>query len=258
MPLSDKSVIKSGDSLKAVMEYAPKTFSGEMTEQAKDYLRRRKQRDFDFRLSDEVSTQTKIADAERAQLAEEVEQKALEKLQEVQEKAYAEAHSIGLEEGKAKAFTEYSEHILEHLFQLAEVVKSLKSLKSDLIKYNESHIMHTVLQLASRVAMREIEMDQTIIVDVLKKAIAQAQAEENVTVQVSHQDLKFLEFLREETDKDLEFLKGLDFEANDSVVSGGCIIETNYGVVDATVEERVDKLWSSLKGNIPKSKDRVE
>jgi flagellar assembly protein FliH len=49
----------------------------------------------------------------------------------------------------------------------------------------------------------------------------------------------------------------MKFEPNEEVVDGGCIVETNYGEVDARIEQRVAQLWSVVSEIIPKVKDRI-
>jgi len=36
------------------------------------------------------------------------------------------------------------------------------------------------------------------------------------------------------------------------------VVETNYGVIDARMEERVTKLWNELKQSLPKVKSPIE
>jgi flagellar assembly protein FliH len=106
--------------------------------------------------------------------------------------------------------------------------------------------------------MTEIAEKPEMILDVVRQAILAAQSDEAVTVRVSPVDLEFIEQSRERLGKEFDLLKRAKLESSDSVTPGGCMIETNYGDVDATVEQRVDKLWKSLKEKLPKAPDPSE
>jgi flagellar assembly protein FliH len=100
--------------------------------------------------------------------------------------------------------------------------------------------------------MAEIAEKPEIILEIVRQAIQGAQSDESVNVRVSPVDLEFIEHVREKLGKEFDLLKRAKFEAAESITTGGCIVETNYGDVDATVEQRVNKLWDSLKEKLPK------
>ena len=93
---------------------------------------------------------------------------------------------------------------------------------------------------------------------VMREAIEMAQIEESVVVQVSPEQIEFLETLKKESGREFEFLKKVKLEASPEVTKGGCIIETNYGEIDARFEERVQKLWVGIEENLFRVKDKVK
>jgi flagellar assembly protein FliH len=128
------------------------------------------------------------------------------------------------------------------------------SLKKDLIAANEEHVMKMIYYMASRIAMYEIKGNEEAVLGVIKKSIEMSQSEEIVIVQVSEQQLNFLEELQKETKREFEFLKRVKFEGSPAVSEGGCVIRTNYGTIDAQLEERIHKLWTSIVDTLPKAK----
>jgi flagellar assembly protein FliH len=114
-----------------------------------------------------------------------------------------------------------------------------------------------MFQMASRLAKTELVNNNEAIVQVLRDAVGLAQDEENVTVRVSPTQFEFLETLKKETGREFEFIKKMKFEPDQEIADGGCIVETNYGEVDARIEQRMQQLWSVLSENMPKVKDKV-
>ena len=257
-----KSVLSKNEAQKIAVAYSPRKFPQVVTPAASGFVAFKSSREAQglessFRIDRIVAQQTGIADLERVSIEERVEREALGRLKELQEEAYKQAYQLGLEEGREKAYQESSEEYAMRLGTLEKLILSIENLKPELIAFNEAHIMRLTYVMAKKIAMGEISEHKELILSVVNKAIDAAQSDENITVRVSVDDLQFIDGMREKLGKEFDSLKRAKFESSDSITSGGCIVETNYGDVDATVEQRVDKLWESLVGKIPKVKGSV-
>lgn len=241
----------------SVLEYSPKNFALETPKAAIDYLNE-KARGADFVMSDVLRKTTGVEEIEKQSEEQKIEQKVLEKLTTVQEEAYKQAYDLGLEQGHQKAYEETKASLEKHVEDLKSLAANLNNIKHELIDQNEAHLIRLVFDIASRIAYDHVQENQETVLQVIKKAIEQAQAEENINVLVSPQQIALVESLKQENAKENEFLKNVKFEASETVSIGSCIVETNYGVVDASVDQRVQKLWSELKQSIPKVKSPVE
>jgi len=114
-----------------------------------------------------------------------------------------------------------------------------------------------IFQIASRIAKTEVQGNQEAIIQILRDAIGLAQDEEQVNVHVSPAQFDFLEQLKAETGREFEFLKKINFQSNKEISDGGCVVETNYGEVDARIEQRIEQLWITLSESLHKVKDRI-
>lgn len=241
----------------SVLEFSPRQFEISTPEAAIDYLQQ-KSRGSDFVMSDVLRKTTGVEEIEKQSEEQKIEQKVLEKLATVQEEAYQQAYKLGLEQGHAKAYEEKKSAMEEQLQSLISLSASLNNIKQELVYQNEAHLIRLVYDIASRIAFDHIEENHDSVVQVIKKAIEQAQADEHINVLISPLQAQLVESLKQDNSKETEFLKRVKFEPSDKVSLGSCIVETNYGVVDASVEERVQKLWTELKQSIPKVKSPVE
>jgi flagellar assembly protein FliH len=258
-----KSVLTEDEAQKIAVNYSPRKFPQAITKAASGFVAFQSSQEsagFNsaFQIDRIVAQQTGIAEIERASLEERVEREALVRLKELQEQAYKQAYQLGLEEGREKAYQESSEAFAQRLTSLEQLTTSIENLKPQLVSHNESHIVRLTYVMAKKIAMDEIAERPDLILKVVNQAIQGAQSDESVTVRVSQIDLDFIEQMREKLGKNFESLKRAKFEASDAITPGGCVVETNYGDVDATVEQRVNKLWNSLAGKLPKVKDVAE
>jgi flagellar assembly protein FliH len=241
-----------------VVKYVPRKFPHTLSPAAEAFHRfQTGSQKNDFRIDKIVAQQTGISELERLSIEEQVEIEALQKIKEIQEGAYQQAYALGLDEGREKSYQENAAVIEERLASLGQVLQSISSLKMDLVTFNEAHILKLIYFMAGQVAMDEIKTRPEIILTVLTKAIENAQSEENVTVRVSPADLQFIQGMIEKNGKDLEVIKKVKLQESENITVGGCIVETNFGVVDATVEQRFSKLWAELSEKLPKVKDVV-
>lgn len=255
MPWS-KAVLPKIAAKEVVLEYVPKKFELGTPKQALDYLEQKK-RGADFRLNETLRIQTGVDEIEKITDEEKTEARALELLKEVQENAYKEAYDLGLNEGRSEAFAKYSKEIEEKLTDLEGLLKSFGEAKKEILNFNESHIVQLVFQIANKIARVEVEKNDQSLLEVLRGAVTLAQDEENITVRVAAEQHEFVEELKKQSGRQFEFLKKIKFEPSSDITKGGCVVETNYGEVDARVEQRVDSLWSTLAENTPKVKAKI-
>jgi len=255
-PSLASAVLSKESAEKSVLEFVPVRFNLGTPEQAMNYLAE-KNRGSDFRMNDAIRIQTGINDVEKISESEKVEVAALEKLKGVQEAAYKEAFQLGLDEGRKQAFSKFSADITEQMQVLDKTLNAMKDIKKELAGFNEAHLMKLVYQMASRIAKVELEGNNEAIVKILRDAVGLSQDEENITVRVSATQFEFLEKVKLETGREFEFTKRMKFEPSTEIADGGCIVETNYGEVDARIEQRLEQLWSVLSESLPKVKDKV-
>jgi flagellar assembly protein FliH len=255
MPWS-RSVLKKDKTGSVVMEFIPIKFELGTSEQALSYLEQKKIGS-DFRMSDALRTQTGIDEIEKVAEQNRIEEKALVKLKDIQESAYKEAYNLGLEEGKKESFQKYNEDIEIKLNQLEELLSKISVLKTELEGQNEAHFIKLIFEIASKIAYQKIENDSGVIVEILRLSTNLAQQEESIVVRVAQNQFQFLEDLKNETNREFEFIKKLKFEPDKDIVAGGCVILTNYGEIDARVQERVQKLWEQLSEAAPKVKEKL-
>src|SRR5690606_8461506 len=108
--------------------------------------------------------------------------------------------------------------------------------------------------IASRIAMKEIAIDKEAIRTVLNQLLEEGQTTDEVIIRLSNEDFSFIEQLRETLRRPTDPLKRVRLEATDDVTSGGCLMETRFGTIDATVEERVSRVTESVYSKMPRHK----
>ena len=130
----------------------------------------------------------------------------------------------------------------------AEMVENILAIKDERAR-NLVNIEQEVLRLAVKIAEKiigeEIKHDENVRGEIVLNALRHARQQEMLTVRVSAADLPLLENMREKIDS-FGRAKFIDFVADQAVKSGGCIIESASGTIDARLETQLRILEKSL------------
>ena len=100
-----------------------------------------------------------------------------------------------------------------------------------------------VLQAAKRVVGRQLELNPDTIVDIVLQALAPITQNARVTINVNKADRESLEREKPRLKEILEQVKTLKIVERGDVSPGGCIIETETGIINATLENQ----WRSIE-----------
>jgi flagellar assembly protein FliH len=247
----EKPIIKAQAAGSETFDYKPREIALEASSAAKTFVHDSSLRSPDFKISELVARQTGISQLESDAHRDKINAQVLARLAEIQQKAYAEGYDLGRIEGTEKAFQECKAELLERLGAIESLLKRIEDLKSQILIDNEAELVNLVFLTAKKMALRDLEANRGAVLEILKGVAAESQADERVIVRLNIEDLVFLESLKEKSGKHIDLLRRVKFAADDAVKPGGCLIETEYGSVDATVEERVDRTWQTLQSRIP-------
>jgi flagellar assembly protein FliH len=166
-------------------------------------------------------------EAERAAQAEKIGGDLVSLEREAYEKGFAAGEKAGFELGLKKA---------EVLFSgLSGILDELSDFKTSLYGPCEHEMVGLSLAIARKVIQREVEKKDSVL-DCVRVAIKSVVAAGEIVIKVNPRDLEVL------NDNKGEFsrfsgagVKGLKIEADPEIDKGGCVIETNYGEVDASI-----------------------
>ena len=251
MPLF-KPVLKPRQDEIQYLVYEPRAFNVAIPEQAVPFARSQEPDvGRPFKISDLVAEKTKLSELEKQNFQARVQGEVLSRLKAVEEKAYAEAYNLGMKEGQDKGFNDMVSEIKTHVEQLRQIADSIVDQKKAIVIGNEKHLIETLFHIAKAIALDEIKANPEGILKVVTKALENAQSEEEIILRVNSSDGTFLEKVKSAAGSPFDKMPRLKIESTETVTPGGVIVETNYGVVDATIETRVKKVYEALVSKVP-------
>lgn len=126
---------------------------------------------------------------------------------------------------------------------------AIKEERAQILSTVESEILRLSVKLAEKIIGREVRHDESARVEIVLNALRQARQQEMLTVRVSANDLPLLEQIREKIDR-AGRAQYVDFVADQAVLQGGCIIESQSGTIDARLETQLRILESALLARV--------
>ena len=237
---------------KGVLNYEAKKIDMDMPRSARQFVGEQPPNTgHNFIIDELISKQTGIFEKEKMKIEQAIDDKVIEKLKDIQEKAYKEAYELGLEEGKKLAYDNNQEAIKFHLAEMITLFENLKIMKQDILNKNEGVFVDMIYFIAEKVVMEHVQKSETTTKEVIKQVIDSLDVKEDIAVRLNQEDFAIMQNLMGENSQEAEIFKKLKFYADPEIQKGGCMFETNHGLVDATLEERIAKLWTLLNQTKP-------
>lgn len=240
MPLS-KNIIEKEQADQLVLSFQPKSIEKVIGQTVIHYVEEQK-KGSDFRVDKIVADYVGIGEIEKDSQQKEIARQALELSKEIQEEAYREAYQLGLQEGREAAYQEEKSRIESEMLTVSQLIHEMKNIKTNMVKENEKQIVKLTFYLARRLFLRELNQNPDSILILVKKTLEMIQSEEHLNIRVSSQDKAWIDQYRDNFFKEIDIDPNTKIEEDDKLHPGGAVIETSHGVIDATVEQRLEKL----------------
>lgn len=148
------------------------------------------------------------------------------------EKLKEQAQKEGYEEG----FKAWAEHIAQ---LESEVIKVRQDLEKVLVP--------VALKAARKIVGREIELSEDTIVDIVSNSLKAVAQHKKITIFVNRKDLDPLEHHRPKLKQIFESLEVLSLRERADIAPGGCVIETEGGIINAQLENQWRALENALE-----------
>ena len=253
----DKGIIKAQQALKSTFDYKARDLTAAISPAAQSYADRDASRSPDFKLSALIAEQTGISRLENDAVQDAINARVLDRLAEVEEKAYREGFELGQTEGGERAFVAAQEALNQRLDSLNTVMARLERVRETRLVENETELLRLTFLIASKIAMRDISENAEAVLPILKQIVGEMQEIEKITVNISPGDNETIAALVERGDPRVEILARTKMVVDESVQPGGCLVKTSFGDVLATLDERVERVWTALVARAPRVPDGV-
>lgn len=173
------------------------------------------------------------------------------------QKGYSDGVAKGLAEGEKAGFESAAKKNEPVLKSFQEALLQLQNLRQETYQRIEREVVDLALAIARKVICREVELNREVIVCVAREALAKIEDPGKIRIKMNPSDLQFLEQAKYRLSDLIAHIDNATLIAEDSIQSGGCVIETNSGEIDARVEAQLRAIEETFQNALNKSVQSV-
>lgn len=185
--------------------------------------------------------------AERA--AQEVVKQAQEEAQKILSNAHAEEETIkntarenGFAAGYDEGFAKGNEEVERLIERMHKILESVMQRREDILDETEQQIVELVVLMTRKVVKVISDNQKSVINNNVLAALKKVKGRGSVTLRVNLEDLKLATQNIDEFIKRCENIKGITVMEDSTVEKGGCIVETDFGAIDARISSQLTEV----------------
>ena len=171
--------------------------------------------------------------------------KAKRQVGDLKSNARKEGYDTGFEGGFRKGKESAKEEFSPFLETTQQLIGELSGFRKDMYDKVEREMVEMVISLAKKVIHFEFSTREDAVQDMIRLAVQSVLDRESMVIKIHPTDKEYAESFRPELHHMFSEIKNITFEAHSGIDRGGCVVETNFGVIDARIEkleEQIDRI----------------
>ncbi len=199
------------------------------------------------KIRQEAEDEAERITSEAKRKAEELEREISQKVEQIDR----EASERGQKEGLEKGFQEGREEVSRLVERLHKVITQAIDKRGQIIEEAETQVINLVLLMTRKVIKVISENQKNVVINNVVQALRKLKSRGDVVIRVNLADL---ELTTEHTNDFLsmvENVKSISILEDSSVDRGGCIIETDFGQIDARISSQIHEIEEKILELMP-------
>ncbi|MBC8283105.1 MAG: hypothetical protein H8E32_04770 [Nitrospinae bacterium] len=171
--------------------------------------------------------------------------KAKKQVTDLKSNARKEGYNAGYEGGFNKGKEAAKEEFSPFLESTQKLIEELSGFRKEMYEKLEREMVEMVISLAKKVIHFEFSTREDAVQDMIRLAVQSVLDRESMVIKIHPTDKEYAESFRPELHHMFSEIKNITFVAHSGIARGGCVVETNFGVIDARIEkleEQIDRI----------------
>ena len=166
---------------------------------------------------------------------------------ELEREAFTKGYAQG-ERAGAEASARRGEAALR---RLAQTIDELANLRSELLQKTERQVVELSLAIAARVLRREVSVDRELLIAMARVALERLGENTSATIRLNPEDYAIIGAQAHLGEHDV-----VRVVADPLVSSGGCLVQSDFGLIDAGIDAQLGEVAAALGVAAPVSAGR--
>lgn len=157
------------------------------------------------------------------------------------------ATAKGREEGYSKGYESGFEDFDKVMRKFHSIIASLIAERKGILESSSGQIVNLVMQIAIKVIKRITDSQKDIVLENVNDALKRVKDKTQITIRVNLDDLDIVRHKKSDFISRFDVIENLEIIEDPNIGKGGCIIETNFGEIDARISSQLDKIEEKFK-----------
>jgi len=194
------------------------------------------------KIRQEAEDEAKSIVEEARKKAQELEAEIQGKIEKEEKEAFTKGHAAGREEGFQEGRGE-----LERLVDtLQKIISAAIDKRNEIIQESETQVINLVLLIAKKVIKVISENQRNVVINNVVQALRKLKSRGDVVIRVNLADVELTSEHINDFMKMVENVKSVTVLEDSSVDRGGCIIETDFGQIDARISSQLHEIEEKI------------
>jgi flagellar assembly protein FliH len=182
------------------------------------------------------------------QLLQDAMNKAKKQVGELKSNATKEGYDNGFKDGFNKGKENAKEEFSPVLKTTQHLVEELSEFRKEMYDKVEREMIEMVISLTKKIIHFEFSTREDAVQNMIRLAVQSVLDRESMVIKIHPTDKEYAESFLPELQHMYSEIKNITFFTHSGIKRGGCVIETNFGVIDARIEkleEQIDRILNS-------------
>ena len=157
-----------------------------------------------------------------------------------------EALEQGREAGRQEGYEDGKVEVTRLIERTQTVLERAQDKRGDILAETEQEVINLVLLMTRKVVKVIADSQREVIISNVEQALKKVRDRGNIIIRVNLADLKLTTEHTKEFIQMLEGVKSIQVAEDSSVDAGGCIIETDFGEIDARIASQLAELEAKI------------
>jgi flagellar assembly protein FliH len=242
---------REAEAFKTEWEEEKQRMFDEASKEAEKIVKKAEQAAFEEikRKTNEAAVLKKKAEEESERIIKEAENKSFEIIQAAEmekDQHKADAYKQGFESGREAGFDEGKREVDRLVDRMRIILEKTMDKRQSILDETEQQIVELVLLISRKVIKVISESQRNVVMSNIVQALRKVKGRGDVVIRVNIADLELTSEHTKEFIEAVENIKNITFAEDSSVDRGGCIIETDFGAIDARISSQLSELEQKI------------
>lgn len=194
-----------------------------------------------------MSEQAKVDASRIIQDANAEKERIQSESESIKDAAYKEGYAKGYDEGFEKSFVDGNNDLIKLNEKLKKILAETINKRNEIIDTAEAQLIEVAILIAKRVVKMLTEKDKGIVIRNIQEALRRIKGRTKITIRVNIDDLEISARHKDEFYQMLDKIEGVTVLEDPNVDVGGCMIETDFGDIDARINTQLNEIETAIK-----------